>query len=260
MVFSMLRNLPVILLAVLVFTAPVHEAQAQLSSAVQAFDEGNELYRDGDYAAAIEAYEKAMAGGYASSVLFYNMGNANYRMDKLGEAVRYYEKARLLTPENEELLHNLEIVQAKAVDQFSKLPAPVWIIWWQSMIARTGGRWLFWIGMLFYTLAIGIVIYRTRMSLRNPWLRRARAISILLGIVFLGGAFLASVQSVENRRAVILVERTDLYEAPDAESQAELAIHEGLVVDILQQDNDWIEIRLPNGTRGWVLADVAGEI
>ena len=254
------RNLFFALAALLVCCAPVHQVKAQIAPAVQAFDQGNELYRAGKYQEAIDAYNKAIDEGYTSGALYYNMGNAHYRMDRLGEAIRYYEKARLLTPENEELLHNIKIAQTKTIDQFSKLPVPVWVSWWQSMTARTGGRWLFWTGLLFYVLAIGIVIYRMRTYSKNPWLRRARAASILLGIVLLSGAFVASIQSIETRQAVILVERTDLHEAPDAESMAELAIHEGLVVDVLQQRNNWTEIRLPNGAKGWVPAEVTGEI
>ena len=256
----MLRNLPLIFSVLFLFCVQVPKANAQLAPAVQAFDEGNEMYRAGKYQEAIHAYQQAIDGGYTSGALYYNMGNANYRLDKLGEAVRYYEKASLLTPKNEELLHNLEIAQAKAIDQFSKLPEPVWESWWQTMIARSGGRWLFWIGLLFYLLAIGVIIHRFRTSSRNPWMRRARAVFVLFGLIFLAGAFIASIQSVETKQAVILVERTDLHEAPDMDSISDLAIHEGLVVDILQQRNNWIEIRLPNGTRGWVPAEVTGEI
>lgn len=235
-------------------------AYAQIEVAVQAFDAGNESYRTGDYAGALVAYEEALAGGYASGALFYNMGNAHYRLDQLGQAVLYYEKARLLTPENAELLHNLEIISTKTVDQFTQLPVPVWVTWWQTMLARNGGRWLFWVGMLFYVLAVGVIIYRMRVGGLNPWIRRLRAMTILLGCVFLFAAFAASTQSVESSRAVILAERVDVKEQPDAAGITEVSIHEGLVVDILQQSEDWIEVRLPNGARGWVPANVAASI
>ncbi len=147
----------------------VNVVQAQLENAVQAFDEGNELYRTGDYRGAVAAYERAVAGGYTSEGLFYNMGNAYYRLDKLGQSVRYYEKARLLAPENRELLHNLEIVEAQIVDKFSQLPSPAWVVWWETMVARNGGRWLFWTGFLFYLIAIGVAVYRIKTSARNEW-------------------------------------------------------------------------------------------
>ena len=236
------------------------DARAQIESAVQAFDEGNELYRTGNYAAAVTAYDKAIAGGYTSEALYYNLGNAYFRLDQLGQAIRYYEKARLLAPENVELLHNLEIARAKQVDQFSQLPSPVWEVWWESMVATSGGRWLFWSGFLFYLMAIGVAIYRIKISKRNPWLRRGMSVAILLGVVLLATAFAASVQSVDPMQAVILVDEVDLRDTPAEESTVETEIHEGLVVDILQRNNDWMEIRLPNGATGWVPVDIAGEI
>ncbi len=256
-----LFRLPVLSLVLffLVCAWPV-SVNAQIEAAVQSFDEGNDLYRTGNYQDAIDAYRKAIDGGYTSGALYYNLGNAYYRLDELGQAVRYYEKARLLTPENAELLHNLEIAAAKSIDQFSQLPAPIWVKWWRTTTARTGGKWFFWLGLLFYILAITIIVYRIRTSSRNPWVRRARAISVLLGLIFLVAAFVASVNSVATAQAVILVEQVDLKEEPDTASNTELAIHEGLVVDIIQNDNDWLEVRLPNGAHGWVPADVIGDI
>ena len=233
------------------------DVYAQMTAAVQAFDAGNEQYRTGNYAAALASYEEALAGGYTSGALYYNMGNAHYRLDQLGPAVLYYEKARLLTPENAELLHNLEIINAKTVDQFTQLPQPAWVTWWQTMLARNGGQWLFWVGMLFYLLAVGVIIYRMRSGKANPWIRRLRAVTILLGCIFLFTAFAASMQSVDIRRAVIMAERVEVKEQPDNAGVTEVAVHEGLVVDILQQSDGWVEIRLPNGARGWVPADVA---
>lgn len=235
-------------------------AHAQLESAVQAFDEGNERYRTGDYQGAVEAYQQAIEGGYTSDALYYNMGNAWYRLDNLGQAIRYYEKARLLAPENVELLHNLEIARAKTVDQFSQLPAPAWVAWWENMITTNGGRWLFWTGFLFYLIAIGAAVYRIRTGKRNPWLRRGMTVAILFGALLLVAAFAASLQSIDALRAVILAEEVDLRTTPNEEGAIESEIHEGLVVDVLQRNNDWIEVRLPNGATGWVPVDTAGDI
>ena len=235
-------------------------AHAQLKSAVQAFDEGNELYRAGDYQGAVDAYRQAIEGGYTSDALYYNLGNAWYRLDNLGQAIRYYEKARLLAPENAELLHNLEIARAKTVDQFSQLPAPAWVSWWENTIATNGGRWLFWTGFLFYLIAIGVAAYRIRTGKRNPWLRRGMTVALLLGALLLVAAFSASLQSIDALQAVILAEEVDLRTAPNEAGAIEIEIHEGLVVDVLQRNNDWIEVRLPNGATGWVPGNVAGDI
>ncbi|MEZ4702857.1 MAG: tetratricopeptide repeat protein [Rhodothermales bacterium] len=235
-------------------------AGAQVSEAVLAFDQGNQLYRDGQYEQAIAAYQSAIDQGYASGALYFNMGNAYYRLDRIGQAIRYYEKSRRLTPESAELLHSLEIARGHTVDQFSHVPQPVWVAWWHSHITRTGGRGLLWGGLLLYFVAAGLFAGRILRGWRNPWLRRLRAVTTLAATVLLVAAFAASIQSTSERTAVVVATQTALRDAPLETSGTELTIHEGLVVDVLGNADAWAEVRLPNGTRGWVetsaLADV----
>ena len=129
-----------LLLLVLSVSSPVF---GQVEEAVRAFDEGNQLYRDGQYEDAIIAYERARSLGYTSGLLNYNLGNAYYRSDQLGQAIRFYEKAKAFIPDSEELAHNIAIAKSQAKDQFSQLPAPAWSIWWHNLIAKNGSRPLF---------------------------------------------------------------------------------------------------------------------
>ena len=233
------------------FTSP-QQLYAQLQDAVQAFDEGNTHYKDGNYAGAITSYQAAIEKGYSSGELYYNLGNAYFRNDQLGQAIRYYEKAKQFIPESQELLHNLNFAREQTIDQFSQLPVPWWIQWWQTNSVLSGGRWLLWIGVIFYVAGISIIVYRVRTRSRNPWLRRSLTIALVVAGFFLLAAFAASVQSERRERAVVVVESLQLMENPSAETPSEIRIHEGLVVDILQENTGWIEIRLPNGARGWV--------
>lgn len=239
---------------------PAGPASAQVSDAIMAFDTGNQLYRDGQYTEAIAAYNQALERGYTSGVLYLNMGNAYFRLDELGQAIRYYEKSRLLMPESQELLHSLGIARSRAVDQFSRVPRPAWVAWWDALAARTAGRWFFWPGLLAYALALGLLAHRVLRGSRNPWLRRLLAISALGALMLLGAAFAASIQSERRQRAVVLAQQTALRDAPTANAAVALTVHEGLLVEILGNAEPWVEVRLPNGARGWIdagdLADV----
>lgn len=233
---------------------------AQIESAIQMFDKGNDFYRTGDYQSAVTSFEDALSSGYSSEALLYNLGNAYFRLDNLGQAIRYYEKARLLSPDNPELLHNLEFAQNQAVDKFSRLPEPAIVTWWESVVEKNGGSWFFWLGFVFYVLAIAVIVVKMRQGGQNPWLRRARAVTLLLATLFLVAAFYASISSVEVQQAVILDEQIALRQEPNETSASELNIHAGLVVDILSDENQWREVRLPNGARGWVPAESTGDI
>ena len=240
-----------------VYSAPVF---GQVEEANRLFDEGNRMYREGQYQEAIDVYERAQAAGYTSGALNYNLGNAYFRNDELGQAIRYYEKARFFMPENEELIHNLQFARAQTKNQFSQLPVPSWIRWWQLQVVRNGAFTFFIIGILFYVAAMSMLIHRIRTRTRNPWHRRARSAMLVLSILLLGGAFAASIQSEQLGKAVVVVDEVELMQEPtDAASSVE-TLFEGVVVDLLQEEAEWVEIRLPNGTRGWlgrsVIADV----
>ncbi|MDZ4701953.1 MAG: tetratricopeptide repeat protein [Rhodothermales bacterium] len=239
---------------------PGRLASAQVSEAIMAFDSGNQLYRDGQYTEAITAYTRALDLGYTSGVLYFNIGNAYFRLDELGQAIRYYEKSRLLMPESHELLHSLGIARARTVDQFSRVPRPIWVVYWDSFVARTAGRWLFWPGMIVYALVLGLLAFRVRRGSRNPWLRRLLAVSALGALVLLGAAFAASIQAERRHMAVVLAPQSALRDAPTPNAAVALTVHEGLLVEILGNAEPWVEVRLPNGARGWVdagdLADV----
>lgn len=233
---------------------------AQLDEAVLLFDQGNKAYSDGNYQGAIDAYNAAIEKGYVSGTLYYNLGNAYYRHDELGQAIRYYEKARLLLPENRELAHNLEFVKSKTVDQFSQLPLPAWTRWWRSMIAKSAGKGLYITGILAYLLAMGLLIFKMWTKHPSPWIRRARAAAFVLAGVLLIAAFMASLQSEEYARAVIVIDEIALRNAPAEDAATELSIHEGLLVDVLAYNGVWAEVKLPNGTRGWILTESLADV
>ena len=233
---------------------------AQVEDAVLHFDEGNKLYREGQYEEAIIAYERARSAGYTSGILNYNLGNAYYRNDQLGQAIRFYEKARVFMPSNPELVHNLEFARSQTRDQFSQLPVPAWIEWWRTLVAKNGAKPLFYVGLLFYLLAVGLIAHRILKRIKNPWHRRARSVVLVLSILFLSASFLASVQTGTFNQAVVIAEKVQLLEEPSESSVVLLEIHEGILLDLIEQETEWVEVRLPNGTRGWVNVSALAEV
>ena len=235
-------------------------AFGQVEEAVLSFDEGNQLYRDGQYKGAIDAYERARSLGFTSGILNYNLGNAYYRDDQLGQAIRFYEKARIYMPDNAELNHNLSLAQSEVRSQFSQLPLPVWIMWWRSLVAQNGARTLFFFGFFVYLIAIGLFAHYIRTRTKNPWYRRARAAAVVLSVIFIGTAFLASVQAEQHDRAVVVVDEVQLRNGPSQEGEQLTSVYEGVLVDLVQQQDDWVEVRLPNGMRGWILISALAEV
>lgn len=238
----------------------ITRANAQVTDAVRSFDEGNASYLSGDYRGALEAYHRAESAGYVSGALYYNMGNAYFRLDETGQAIRYYEKARRLMPENREILHNLEIVRTGLTDQFSQVPKPFWIRLWERLLTTVGATGFFLTGLLLYLTAAGLFGYRLWTGTRNPWNRRFLTLSLATGLLFLVLAFAASIDRTTSQRAVVIADEVILREAPQPDAQASLNIHEGLVFEILDTRDAWLNVRIPNGTTGWIEADSSAPI
>lgn len=246
-----------ILLAFLLGAVLAPAAAGQPAEAVRAFEVGNARYAEGDYAGALTAWEGAREAGYVSGALLYNMGNAYYRLDDVGRAVLFYERARLLLPDQPELAHNLEMARARTEDRFARLPPPVWTRAWRGVVRAVGAGGLFGAGLALYLAAAALASVRVLRGPRGAWHRRALAVSAVLATVLLGAAFAASLDGRLGRAAVVLAPAAPLRDAPDPAAEASLDVHEGAVVDVVRDEGAWIEVRLPDGTRGWLPADAA---
>ena len=236
------------------------DARAQVSEAAHHFDQGNQHYEQGAYQNALTAYEQALTSGYTGGALYYNMGNAYYRLDELGQAIRHYEKARRFIPDDPQLLHNLEIARSRINAPFSTLPTPIWITWWKRYVVGTGAMPFFVVGLLFYGIAAVLLGHRIWTGTRNPWHRRALSASLILGVLLLAAAFGASLDRTLDRQAVVIVDQVTLRNAPQHDALSEVDLHEGVLLDVLDQEDGWIEVRLPNGVTGWIEADTAAEV
>ncbi len=79
------------------------------------FNVGNALYQKNTHEKAVETYQKALATGDVrlQSQLYYNVGNGLYRQGKLAESILAYEQALKLNPNDMDAKYNLEFVRNK---------------------------------------------------------------------------------------------------------------------------------------------------
>lgn len=248
-------------LVVLWVALPAHASDGiSRAQAASAFEKGNQLFHQGDYQGALDAYQAALSAGYASGALYHNMGSAYFRLDQLGQAILHYEKARRLLPENPTLRHDLEIARASTADRFTALPEPYWITWWRMLRKTVGISTLFWTGLLLYVTAAALLGYRLLTANRAPWLRRTLMATGCLSVLLLVTAFAASIAPTYSRRAVVITEQASLMPAPAQGGVPNVIIHGGALLTIEGEENGWLYVRLPNGETGWVEASSAGVI
>lgn len=249
---------PLIVLLLLVLVPHDSVVAQEIGPAIGDFDEGNRRYSMGDYEGALDSYQRAITRGIASGALYYNMGNAYYRLDEIGQAIRYFEKARRIEPDRAELRHNLSIAREQTIDNFSRLPEPFWMPIWTSLVQSIGPTGIFLAGLLCYLVACFALFWRIRDGQR-PWRRRVATLGLIAAVGLVSTGFAASADQLRTSRAVVLATESALYETPSADS-SDLSVHEGLVVEIVSGSGEWTQVRLPNGTPGWLRSDDLGDI
>ena len=98
------------------------EAQVGAPEAAELhYDIGNVLYRKEDYAAAVEAYRRALAGNRSDLLpdAAYNLGNAQFRERRFREAAEAYRQGLEIRPDDPDARRNLELA-LRALEQESR--------------------------------------------------------------------------------------------------------------------------------------------
>lgn len=227
------------------------------------FEEANQFYQSGDYAAAIDAYQAVLAGGFESHDLHYNLGNAYFKTGELGLAILEWERALALEPGDPDALANLELARTLTVDDIEPLPR-FWLLsagsWLLELIPRTLLRLLALGGWLL--LCTGVVM---RLLARRDTVRWAAGWMAAVGLtatVLLGTNLLARELGLGRaERGVILENVVPVRSAPSADDDLTVfEVHEGTRVRIDRRTEEWAEIVLDDGKVGWIPAGAMGVV
>lgn len=226
------------------------------------FAKANQLYKNGEYAKAINKYEKIIDNGYKSAALYYNLGNAYYKIDEIGLSILYYEKALKFHPNDEDILFNLNIAKLKTVDKIEKVPDFFINQLWKKIVSSMNSNKWSYISIFVFFLFIGsIAIF---IFSANPFVKKT---FFATGIVFLATSITLSIASFQRLRldrqenyAIITQPSVYVKSAPSESSTDLLILHEGTKINILAKDEQWRKFKLADGTEGWLKASAISVI
>jgi len=211
-------------------------------------------YNSKQYPEAIAAYNKIIAEGFESYSLYYNLGNAYFRNNDLAQAVLYYEKALKLEPNNEDILFNIEVANSKLVDKVEKVPELFYKKWWKQIVNVFSLDTIAFVSILLLTLAL--LLAAIYIAAANITIRK---IAFWTGILFLflfGISVTAASQRnhyiVNQHEAIVFTANVNIKSSPDENSKDIFVLHEGIKVILLDEVSDWQEIRIANGSVGWI--------
>jgi tetratricopeptide (TPR) repeat protein len=220
--------------------------------AAQAAKESNSMH----FGEAIKLYEKIVDNGFESPSLYYNLGNAYFRNNENAEAILYYEKALKLAPNNADIKHNIEIVNNRLVDKVEKVPELFYKRWWKYLVNIMSVDAFATFNISLLTLAL--LLFALYIAIPALLLRKISFWSGLgLLFIFSIGLVAASQRNhyLENNHEAIVFEPTvNIKSSPDENSKDIFVLHEGTKVTLLDEVAEWQEIRISNGSIGWIKA------
>ena len=240
-----------IILLFLLVSLSLSKAHAQ---AADLFQKANAAYAEGNYEAAVEAYEEILAGGQTAAGLHYNLANAHYKLNHIAPSIYHYEKALQLDPTDSDIRNNLQFAQNMTVDAIEAAPQDSFSRWWQSFLgsfSTTG-----WATLGIICMALFVLLFLAYHFSGIPLRKR---IFLLSGMFFLFLA-LSSVSlgfiRAENLRnqnfAVVFAEEIGISSEPNERGEELFFLHEGTKVELLEDFQEWVKIELANGNQGWI--------
>lgn len=220
------------------------------------FAQANAAYEAGDFAASLALYD-SVAAEFSSFELWYNAGNAAFRTGELGRSILYYERARRIKPTDDDLQVNLTIANERVADRIAELPSlGVENLW---TVLTASARLHLWSLLAIAFQVIGFGFLAGWLFVAKPAVKRSffalGVAGVLIGFTAYGMANATMNRIEANTEAVILAPLVEVKNSPSADESNAFVLHEGTKVKIRQQRGEWYEIKLANGSVGWVLAD-----
>jgi len=209
----------------------------------------NDSYTKGNFEQAINDYEAVIEAGKESAELYYNLGNAYFKIKNLPAAILNYERAYLLSPEDEDIIYNLELSRTLVVDKIERIPE-FFLTKWKKQIAGwfSIDGWGYLSISLFLLCLISLSFYLFSYSV---FLKK---LNFGLGILFFAGSVLgfsygrSQLNIKENHNtAIIFSPSVTVRSSPDESGSELFYLHEGTKVHVEDELGDWREVKIEDG-------------
>jgi tetratricopeptide (TPR) repeat protein len=218
------------------------------------FDQANQLYTDGKYVDAIESYRGILQSGLESASLYYNLGNAYYKSGQLPEAILNYERALLLSPQDADVRYNLELVYSQTADEIEPVGTFFLTRWLQNIRnLNDSDGWAMYaiIGFILFLCGLGFYFFGRSVAVKKI----AFSLTVIL-LIFsgtsLGYASYQKKKLVERNHAIIFTPTVNIKSSPDESGTDLFVLHEGTKIQLVSKLGEWWNVKLQDGSEGWI--------
>ena len=232
-----------------------------LQSNDQRFESANDFYSNGDYSNAINLYLQIIDSGYESHSLYYNLGNSHYKLNNIAESNYYFEMAKRLSPNDSDINVNLSFAKNMRVDKIEKLPvSQLERIRVKTINLFSVNSWKIIFLIFIWLLCISILLY---IYYADPFKKKLffniSIVFILISSLIYWISYEKKIES-DKLYGIIYLKEIEVWSEPNKLSELKFLLHEGTKVELINQAQDWTNIKLENGTTGWLYTDVIKSI
>lgn len=217
---------------------------------------GNNLYNEANYQLAIIEYQKVIENGFESAELYYNIGNSFFKINDLPSAILFYERAKKLDPSDEDILYNLGLTNSRIIDNHEQVPEIIFKKWWNSFYNRFSVN--VWAKIAIFLFIATLFLFAIYLFSKTRFVKKVFFFISLFIFICTAISFTLSMQkyyySNEHKEAIVFTPTITVKSSPNKNSVDLFVIHEGTklyITDELESEG-WLEIRIANGSVGWL--------
>lgn len=214
------------------------------------FTEANKQYQNENYSGAAEGYVALILSGLQNGEMYYNLGNCYFKLGMLGKSILSYRLAKLYLPRDQDLSTNLDYAREMTRDTIESRQLTSFLnefcFWYSKLNLKELLLLFLTANALCWTLALA------RLWLSNEYWRYLFLAALALTVVFglsLGLKFHRCYYSAD---AVVITREVSVRAGNGINNTALFQLHDGAECRIVRQEQDWAQLKLADGKRGWV--------
>ena len=218
--------------------------------AQDAFERAVAAQQNGDPTEAVREYRQLLTSGSHAPELYHNLGRAYLDLDSLGLAILHLERAHRWSPGDARIQASLEEARDRVPDALPVVPELFLKRWWRwvtSLLSAAG--WLVLGQIIFWGSLVGWFLFLRRNF--EPRIGILLLASVFVGLLAIALGFSRD-RLLGDSGGGIVIQRTELYAAPDGTSAAMRMIPEGTAFAERERLGTWRYVELANGESGWV--------
>ena len=204
-----------------------------------------------------EYFEKYYNGiierGLYSAKLYYNLANAYFKCGETGPAILYYNRALRMSPASDDIRYNLEMAEAMTKDKIAVVPEFFLKRWVRQL--RNSMSCTAWsaISLAAFAAALAMLLMfllSERLSIRKTGFY-GTIVAMLLFAATTAFALAERRDMLARKDAVVMSSAISVKSSPDRSATDLFVLHEGTKVRIVTEIDDWYEIVIADGKKGW---------